>query len=67
MCHFVFKGPNSYTGEDLFEIHCHGSIAVINKIADTLSKIPNTREAMPGEFSKRAFQNGKANLLYYRN
>ncbi len=60
-----FKGPNSYTGEDLLEIHSHGSIAVINKIADTLSKIPNTREAMPGEFSKRAFQNGKANLLYY--
>ncbi|MFL2660689.1 MAG: tRNA uridine-5-carboxymethylaminomethyl(34) synthesis GTPase MnmE [Alphaproteobacteria bacterium] len=60
-----FKGPNSFTGEDLLEIHSHGSIAVINKISDTLSKIPNTREADPGEFSKRAFQNGKANLLFF--
>ena len=60
-----FKEPKSYTGEDLLEIHTHGSIAVINKITETLSRIPNTREANPGEFSKRAFQNGKASLLFF--
>ena len=58
-----FPGPNSYTGEDLAEFHVHGSRAVINALHKTLSQIKNCRLAEPGEFTKRAFQNGKINLL----
>ena len=58
-----FPAPNSYTGEDLAEFHVHGSRAVINAMHSTISKIKNCRLAEPGEFTKRAFQNGKINLL----
>ena len=58
-----FPGPNSYTGEDLAEFHVHGSRAVINAMHLAISKIKNCRLAEPGEFTKRAFQNGKINLL----
>ena len=58
-----FPGPESYTGEDMAEIHVHGSIAVVRAILDQLSKIKNCRLAEPGEFTKIAFQNGKINLL----
>ena len=58
-----FPGPNSYTGEDMAEIHVHGSRAVIKSILDNISKINNCRLAEPGEFTKIAFQNEKINLL----
>ena len=58
-----FPRPQSYTGEDMAEIHIHGSIAVVKAILDELSKIENCRLAGPGEFTKIAFQNGKINLL----
>ena len=58
-----FPGPGSYTGEDMAEIHVHGSIAVVRAILDQLSKIENCRLAEPGEFTKIAFQNEKINLL----
>ncbi len=58
-----FPGPNSYTGEDLAEFHVHGSRAVINAMHTAISKIKNCRLAEPGEFTKRAFQNGRINLL----
>ncbi len=58
-----FPGPDSYTGEDLAEFHVHGSRAVISALQDTISEIKNCRIAEPGEFTKRAFQNGKINLL----
>ena len=58
-----FPGPNSYTGEDLAEFHVHGSRAVINAMHSAISKIRNCRLAQPGEFTKRAFQNGRINLL----
>tara|TARA_B100001250_G_scaffold328241_1_gene292689 strand:+ start:1663 stop:2994 length:1332 start_codon:yes stop_codon:yes gene_type:complete len=58
-----FPGPNSYTGEDLAEFHVHGSRAVIKAMHSAISKIKNCRLAEPGEFTKRAFQNGKINLL----
>ena len=58
-----FPGPNSYTGEDMAEIHVHGSRAVIQAIHSSISKIENCRLAEPGEFTKIAFQNGKVNLL----
>ena len=58
-----FPGPNSYTGEDLAEFHVHGSRAVINAMHLAISKIKNCRLAEPGEFTKRAFQNGRIGLL----
>tara|TARA_Y100000310_G_scaffold235213_1_gene238233 strand:+ start:2291 stop:3622 length:1332 start_codon:yes stop_codon:yes gene_type:complete len=58
-----FPAPNSYTGEDLAEFHVHGSRAVINAMHSSISKVKNCRLAEPGEFTKRAFQNGKINLL----
>ena len=58
-----FPAPNSYTGEDLAEFHVHGSRAVINAMHSAISKIGNCRLAEPGEFTKKAFQNGKINLL----
>jgi len=58
-----FPGPESYTGEDLAEFHVHGSRAVIVALHEAISKIQNCRLAEPGEFTKRAFQNGKINLL----
>ncbi len=58
-----FPSPNSYTGEDMAELHVHGSHAVINQIQNEISISPNCRVAEPGEFTKIAFQNGKINLL----
>ncbi len=58
-----FPGPNSYTGEDLAEFHVHGSRAVIKSMHLAISKVKNCRLAEPGEFTKRAFQNGRINLL----
>ena len=58
-----FPGPNSYTGEDLAEFHVHGSRAVIKAMHLEISKINNCRLAEPGEFTKKAFQNGRINLL----
>ena len=58
-----FPAPNSYTGEDLAEFHVHGSRAVINAMHSAISKVKNCRLAEPGEFTKRAFQNGRINLL----
>jgi len=58
-----FPGPNSYTGEDLAEFHVHGSRAVISAMHLAISKVKNCRLAEPGEFTKRAFQNGRINLL----
>jgi len=58
-----FPGPNSYTGEDLAEFHVHGSRAVISAMHLAISKIKSCRIAEPGEFTKRAFQNGRINLL----
>ena len=58
-----FPGPESYTGDDMAEIHIHGSKAVIQALLDTISMVKNCRLAEPGEFTKLAFQNGKINLL----
>ena len=58
-----FPGPESYTGEDMAEIHVHGGKAVILAVQKEISKIKNCRLAEPGEFTKLAFQSGKINLL----
>ena len=57
-----FPGPSSVTGEDIFEIHIHGSIIIENKIYNCLSNKGRFRIASRGEFTKRAFLNGKIDL-----
>lgn len=58
-----FKAPHSFTGEDIIEIHPHGSRAVIKLILQQLAQIHGMRPAEPGEFTKRAFYNNKMNLV----
>ena len=58
----VMRSPNSFTGEDIVEIHCHGGIIAVNRILDILLINSNVRLANPGEFSQRAFLNGKIDL-----
>lgn len=57
----IFKSPNSFTGEDVIEISCHGGYFIANKIIALLNQL-GIRQAEPGEFSKRAFLNGKIDL-----
>ena len=57
-----FQSPNSFTGEDVVELHIHGGRAVIDGVLQALSKIDNFRLAEPGEFSRRAFENAKMDL-----
>ncbi len=57
----VMKGPHSYTGEDTVEIDCHGGVLVMKKILETVLKY-GARAAEPGEFTKRAFLNGRIDL-----
>ena len=58
----VMKKPKSYTTEDVVEINCHGGIATTNKILELLIK-KGCRLAEPGEFTKRAFLNGRIDLI----
>ncbi len=57
----IFKNPASYTGEDVIEISCHGSQAILQNIIDTCMTL-GARLAKPGEFTQRAFLNGKLDL-----
>lgn len=57
----IFKAPHSYTGEDTIEITCHGSLYIQQKILETIIK-NGARLAKPGEFTLRAFINGKLDL-----
>ncbi|MEZ5757708.1 MAG: tRNA uridine-5-carboxymethylaminomethyl(34) synthesis GTPase MnmE [Emcibacteraceae bacterium] len=57
-----FQGPNSFTGEDVAEFHIHGGYAVTAGFLEALSKIDGLRSAEAGEFTRRAFDNGKMDL-----
>jgi len=57
-----FPGPHSATGEDVAEFHVHGGRAVIAAMFDALGAIDGLRPAEPGEFTRRAFENGKLDL-----
>ena len=57
----VMRAPNTYTREDVIEINCHGGILVTKKVLDTVIK-HGARPAEPGEFTKRAFLNGRIDL-----
>ncbi|RAP34484.1 tRNA uridine-5-carboxymethylaminomethyl(34) synthesis GTPase MnmE [Candidatus Marinamargulisbacteria bacterium SCGC AG-439-L15] len=60
-CVVYFKGPSSFTGEDVIEFHCHGSPSVLKNVLSSILGL-GARLAEPGEFSKRAFLNGKLDL-----
>ena len=57
-----FPGPRSETGEDTVEFHLHGGRAVVAAVLNALGRIPGLRPAAPGEFTRRAFENGKLDL-----
>lgn len=57
----VMKGPRTFTGEDTVEINCHGGTYVVTKVLDAVLR-NGVRPAEPGEFTKRAFLNGKMDL-----
>lgn len=57
----VMKGPRSYTGEDVVELHCHGGQVAVRRVLDAVLAA-GTRLAEPGEFTKRAFLNGRMDL-----
>jgi tRNA modification GTPase len=57
-----FPGPASATGEDLNELHLHGGRAVVAAVLDALSAVEGLRAAEPGEFTRRAFENGRIDL-----
>jgi tRNA modification GTPase len=57
-----FPAPHSFTGEDTVEVHAHGGRAVTQAVAEALRALPAFRLAMPGEFTRRAFENGLMDL-----
>ena len=57
-----FPGPGSFTGEDLGELQLHGGRAVVAAALEALAQLPGLRPAEPGEFTRRAFDNGKLDL-----
>ena len=58
----LFSAPNSFTGEDVVEFHGHGGSSVLRRLLETIIE-SNVRLAEPGEFTKRAFLNGKMDLI----
>ncbi|RWO79286.1 tRNA uridine-5-carboxymethylaminomethyl(34) synthesis GTPase MnmE [Mesorhizobium sp.] len=58
-----FAGPNSFTGEDIAEFHVHGGRAVVAKMLEVIAGFDGVRHAEPGEFTRRAFLNGKVDLV----
>ena len=57
----VFRAPHSFTGEDSVEINCHGGLFLLQRVLDAVMRA-GARPAEPGEFSKRAFLNGRIDL-----
>lgn len=57
-----FRAPHSFTGEDVVELHLHGGLAVVDSVVEGLGRIEGLRLAEPGEFSRRAVENGKFDL-----
>ncbi|MGX7875892.1 tRNA uridine-5-carboxymethylaminomethyl(34) synthesis GTPase MnmE [Mesorhizobium sp. ORM6] len=58
-----FPGPASFTGEDVAEFHVHGGRAVVARMLETIAGFDGVRHAEPGEFTRRAFLNGKVDLV----
>lgn len=58
----VFEQGASFTGEPVVEFHLHGSIAIVHAVLNSLGELPNYRLAQPGEFTRRALENGRLDL-----
>lgn len=58
-----FDGPQSFTGEDVVEMQLHGSIAIMRRVLDELGQFEGVRLALPGEFTRRALENGQLDLV----
>ena len=58
-----FKSPKSYTGDDMVEISCHGSPSIVDILLEQILSFGVSKSAEPGEFTKRAFLNGKIDLI----
>ncbi len=58
----VFPSPKSFTGEDVVELHCHGGVATVAAVMQVLGQQDHCRPAEAGEFSRRAFENGRLDL-----
>ncbi len=58
-----FPNPHSFTGEAVIELHCHGGRAIIERLIRLLTALPAIRAAEPGEFTRRAVENGKLDIL----
>lgn len=63
LVYIFYEGPNSYSGEDSAELFPHGNPLIIRQLIAALCKIPNVRMAQRGEFTRRAFLNGKMDLV----
>ena len=58
----LMRGPRSFTGEDVVEIHCHGGVIAVQRVLERVLEQPGVRRALPGEFSQRAVLNGRLDL-----
>ena len=62
LLYLFFEGPNSYTGEDVLELYPHGNPLIVRELLQAIRSIDGVRLAEPGEFTRRAFLNGKMDL-----
>jgi len=63
LLYLYFEGPNSYTGEDTLELYPHGNPLIVRDLLQAIRSVPGVRLAEPGEFTRRAFLNGKMDLV----
>ena len=63
LLYLFFEGPNSYTGEDTLELYPHGNPLIVRELILAIRKVQGVRLAEPGEFTRRAFLNGKMDLV----
>lgn len=63
LLYIFFNGPSSFTGEDTLELFPHGNPLIVREILQAILQFPKVRLAEPGEFTKRAFLNGKLDLV----
>ena len=62
LVYVFFEGPNSYTGEDVLELYPHGNPLIVRELIRAIREVGSVRLAEPGEFTRRAFLNGKMDL-----
>ena len=63
LLYLFFEGPNPYTGEDTLELYPHGNPLIVRELIQAIRKVEGVRLAEPGEFTRRAFLNGKMDLV----